>query len=1189
MNGLLRVLVHPVFLSALGTAALAVLIWLIGPLLRVGALQPLDGVAERIAAIAVLFALWSLRQVFRVWRVRRNNRAILDGLVSERAQSTPEETASKEELAELQQRFEEALKILKTRPMSRRLGRGYLYETPWYMLIGPPGSGKTTLLRNSGLRFPLAEQLGDVKLRGVGGTRNCDWWFADKAVFLDTAGRYTTQDSYEAADRSAWLGFLGLLKRHRRRRPINGALVMVSVAELVRQTEAERARHAQAIRQRIQELHEQLGIRFPIYLVFTKADLLAGFTEFFADLDRGGREQVWGMTLPLEEPRVGRGPVDRFPSEFDQLVGRLESRVPKRLQEELDPTRRALAFAFPEQFAGLRELLHGFLDEAFQPSRFEVPAQLRGVYFTSATQEGSPIDRFVAGVAASLGLQRQGLPTFAGHGQSFFVTRLLRDVVLREAGLAGANLRLESRRRWIARVAVVSILALSVGIGAFVGLRYMDNRQLAIETAQAIARIDGALGAPRPSVAGLLDLLPVLDRLRDLAALQAHPAGLGTTLLPGLDQRAKLAFAARRSYERALYALLLPQVQLRLEDQMRRALSDPDRLYETLRVYLMFYEPSHRDPETMATWVALDWRRALPPRTTGDQREALQSHLRAALDLLARVEPPLPRNDRLVAEARRSLARLPRDERIYRAILESRFTQRLPAFDPAAAAGPDAAIVFKRASGRPLNEGVPGLFTIQGYRAFAARAAALVGRLAAERWILGQEGVHPDGPSLQRLQLQVRERYARDYIRHWDALIGDIEVVPLRGLTQAREVLRILTAADSPLRQLLEAIAHETMPAAQTRVSGTGGKAEDEQAATGLRARLSRLFGEAVEPAASDAPTRPVEAVDRHFERLHRLVLAPEGGRAPLERILARLEELYLYIDAIANAADRGEEALRVARERARGSDVIQRLRAEADRLPQPVQRWVKTLSTSSTRVLGGQVRGRINQAWAGDVLPFCRRAIAGRYPIVADAALEITLEDFARFFGPGGLMDRFFQDYLASFVDTTRHPWRVKARSGAAALSRSGLRQFENAERIRRAFFAGEGRRVEVPFVLTPLALDPQVRRFVLDLDGQRVEYRHGPPRSFELAWPGPQSTQRARIVFETLAHQERRRTFSGPWAWFRLIDESALEPNGAPDRFRLRFGLDGLEATFGLQAESVDNPFNLAALHEFQCIDRL
>ena len=114
-------------------------------------------------------------------------------------------------------RMGEALATLKANSAGRR---DYLYNRPWYVIIGPPGAGKTTALLNSGLRFPLSDQ----SLKGVGGTRNLDFWFADEAVMVDTAGRYTTQDSDATADGQGWKSFLALLKRHRPLSPVNGLL-----------------------------------------------------------------------------------------------------------------------------------------------------------------------------------------------------------------------------------------------------------------------------------------------------------------------------------------------------------------------------------------------------------------------------------------------------------------------------------------------------------------------------------------------------------------------------------------------------------------------------------------------------------------------------------------------------------------------------------------------------------------------------------------------------------------------------------------------------------------------------------------------------------------------------------------------------------------------------------------------------
>ena len=135
------------------------------------------------------------------------------------------------EAVQLRERFEEAVATLKQK---RRSGHT-LYELPWYMIIGAPGSGKTTALVNSGLNFPLEQRSGKGALRGVGGTRNCDWWFTDEAVLLDTAGRYTTQDSDAGADSAGWSEFLALLRKYRKRRPINGVILAISAQDLMTQ------------------------------------------------------------------------------------------------------------------------------------------------------------------------------------------------------------------------------------------------------------------------------------------------------------------------------------------------------------------------------------------------------------------------------------------------------------------------------------------------------------------------------------------------------------------------------------------------------------------------------------------------------------------------------------------------------------------------------------------------------------------------------------------------------------------------------------------------------------------------------------------------------------------------------------------------------------------------------------------
>ena len=81
----------------------------------------------------------------------------------------------------------------------------------------------------------------------------------------------------------------------------------------------------------------------------------------------------------------------------------------ERVHQETDIQRRRLIYGFPQQVASLRDVAAEFLTEIFRPSRLEARPLLRGVYFTSGTQDGTPIDRLLGAMAGQFGLQRQAV------------------------------------------------------------------------------------------------------------------------------------------------------------------------------------------------------------------------------------------------------------------------------------------------------------------------------------------------------------------------------------------------------------------------------------------------------------------------------------------------------------------------------------------------------------------------------------------------------------------------------------------------------------------------------------------------------------------------------------------------------------------------------------------------------------
>src|SRR6185503_10785274 len=296
---------------------ISLVILLVGDAIAFFEHRPLETLLARWLLVLLLVVVWVVWELIRAWRIRRANQAMLQGIAGADGAEAESSARSAQEIATLQARFKEAMAVLRKARFKGRAGeRQYLYQLPWYVFIGAPGSGKTTALVNSGLKFPLEEAGAGQSIKGVGGTRNCDWWFTDEAVLLDTAGRYVTQDSEQRVDASAWLGFLELLKRSRPRQPLNGAIITVSISDLLYQTDAQRERYARDVRQRVQELYERLGVRFPVYLMVTKVDLLAGFMEFFGDMSREERAQVWGTTFALSAPGASVNYAGQFSAEF---------------------------------------------------------------------------------------------------------------------------------------------------------------------------------------------------------------------------------------------------------------------------------------------------------------------------------------------------------------------------------------------------------------------------------------------------------------------------------------------------------------------------------------------------------------------------------------------------------------------------------------------------------------------------------------------------------------------------------------------------------------------------------------------------------------------------------------------------------------------------------------------------------
>ncbi|MEN8215117.1 MAG: type VI secretion system membrane subunit TssM [Pseudomonadota bacterium] len=1200
-----------VIFSSIGVLALSLLIWFAGPYLIVA----LGDSLNRWLTILPLWIVWLAIILWLYFRERKKSKAMVESIAS----------PADEEIASLKNRFEDALQALRQAGGKKRYGNQYLYELPWYIIIGPPGSGKTTILRNSELKFPLSDEFGPDAIRGVGGTRDCDWWFTDEAILLDTAGRYTTQDSDESVDKQTWQGFLGLLKKYRKRRPVNGILIVLSITDLMDPDESKR--HVRAIRKRLQELDQYLKIRFPIYVLFTKCDLMAGFMEFFDRLTPNERGQVWGMTFPTEEKDV----VKRFPEEFDLLMSRLNTQHLQRVSEERNMHRRVLVYNLPPQIISLKEALNEFLQDLFRPNRFQPAPFLRGVYFSSGTQEGSPIDRIMGATVRSFGLDQQVLAEHSGSGRSYFINRLFKKVIFPESDIVGLDLRFEKQRLWLQRAAIggavgITILSVYAWWNSYDHNKtHVDKMDNYVET-YCIEREESCKGKTKKlEKADFKGILPALDSLQKAdqiypTLLRENEDSVPVSMRLGLYQGYQLNPSAHDAYYRVLNKVFLRHIAVylynQLAEQLKAGVTDDSEgfLYQNLKVYLMLTEEYVKklDPALLQVWMSDEWEKALD--INSNEQERLQAHLKALLqgDIIPLKQSELE-DTALVDNSRKILLSKERSLQLYWQVKEEAEGVKLPPFRVSSELGEPVTRVFaSQRGGDILALEIPGLFTYEGYCGFFNKEIKRVVKDSLEEnWVLGlkEQGVMNKEQS-KKLTRDIQELYFDEYIKQWKELVYLFKIIPLSDIDTTVRMLDTGSIPNSPMRRLLQKLGQNTMLVCEsktdTALADAGGvdsalrvgQALGSSTASSLLNRKRRLEAAKAKGKKEKDPALMVAEV---FEPLFKLVQGENYRAEEFHQILEQLGKVRDLLnqpqtdlswtkrnDAIGDLEriadtmalhqpvkdwidyiiDRSKSLVNHVVDDRETAAAREQARQEAEAEREQARQEAEAAAKAATEKAEAEEKARqdkiteMNAQWRSKVLAEYNK-LRDFYPLSQDGK-DMPLPIFAKFFGPGGTLEQFFEEHLGTYIN--KAIWRFS--DNPLGLSRDILKSFREAEAIQDAFFIS-GSEPSVSFYLRSEDLQgTDVNQFRLLLGDQEFSYAYGPIQENKLEWPA----NGAKIQFMTSGGSRVALQEYGEWAWFRILDEDVM-PTGT----QLIFTTGDAIMQCKMRVDSLVNPFHL------------
>ena len=992
------------------------------------------------------------------------------------------------ELSVLEKTFAGAMEFLKNTKIDLDPKGKTLFDLPWFLILGGPQTGKSSLLAHSGLNFILTKK-STLPGHIIPTTRHCDLWVSREAVFFDTSGQFTLHDAATQGGAQLWEHFLELLFEEKKD-PIQGIILILSLERLALQSKEEQSWHFQNISERLSELKAKQTHTAPIYLLLTKADCLAGFSEYFDDLSPEEREQPWGLSFTEDELSSSQTLLDTFTLKFNGLIQNLNERLMARLHSERDWHRRSSIKDFPLQIESLKKTLSYFLHKQLDNFTALSTFVLRGIYFTSALPEEHVIDRLLKPLSQGFSLTHYTRPVLAPQRQvreSFFIKNLFRRVILSDQRIFTLQKSINEFKSKLWQRRSVLTASACVVIAAFIywGYHVSQNINNVAIAEKAITRYQFLTTeapkdlSPQQSFAALESLFTMQNAL-DKAKLPK--------ILQWASQNKDLSAQRKTTVAIGLQKILAWQLTQILQQELDRKNPSPAVIYGALKTYQAINAPKQFEKNYAQNWLAQYWQNTFQPNEKA--LALIQSELKNLPSL-----PKVSLAPTLLRKAYNNLMQQP-PEKLAMAIVGSDYALTHP---PLIIKLPTAKTVFQFKRDAD-NYSIPAEFTKQNFMAIYDQELPKSLKQLKDAQSIFKDHIFPSFDENEALQ-KARDAYMAQYIATWQTVAQSMQLEDSTDLNKIEASLGQILDARSTLATFLKTIQDNTNVLYQ-----------------GLPTPISLAF--------LYTTLSPANTVDKDWyhdlSRLNHLISSVNSAPHPAEKAFLLTQYRMTHMTEV---------------------DIFSDLDEKATALPPLWKSWSQQLAKESWLGLLQQSQNYMTTAWQERVWPSYNKNIAQHFPIDADAKVDITANDFEAFFAPKGTFNLYMTQYLDAFIDKSDPTqWKVKTRDNAGIdLSPATLQALRQSDLITQLFFSKGPHLAPVQLAFIP-TLPKGIKTVTIVANGKSTEYNHQKAAPVSLTWPHNNNTLNLSIT--NAADETQTVQADGLWAWIKLINQAKLKP---------------------------------------------
>ncbi|MCX2683849.1 type VI secretion system membrane subunit TssM, partial [Campylobacter sp. MIT 21-1685] len=1008
-------------------------------------------------------------------------------------------------------------------------------KLPLIIIVGEEGAGKSTFINYSNIEYPLNDSLQSYK-KFHQSTNNFSLYVSKNGALLDTEGNYFSQEKFfipSSSDelpeddldknkeflikKNIWMNFLNFLNKNFFHSKLDGIVLVIDTRLFLSNPKEYSKDIIRYFVKRINDCENSLNLKFPIYVVFSKIDLLEGMKEFFEIFSENIADAALGISF---KEKLNADILDK---ELKQLSQSLFLNFINKNHFIYSLEDKNKIYLFLKQFDNLFALAKNFLLEIQNESAFKNNSFLRGVYFVSAYQENIPRNFLLDSVCEKYNIKKALAKTNPLYSkQSYFVKSLLEDIIFKDYSLSS----MKNIFKKFSLLFLVSIISLSTYFLSFYFIsKDKAEKEKAENTLIALRVLLSDTDYKELSIEERANLLANLKNI--LGVYPELSTNNNLIQYPSLNISYRGFLEAQELYYKLNEDVLKNTLLKEMEYILQTDEDDKDNLIKTLYMYKSLFEQEYLNKNLLKIWINENWQLL-------SKYNISKENFLNGIDGIQKINIESSNKDEKSIElAIKALQRTTtRPQRLYILLNFLNSDKQKEIYRIKEELGFAANNVFTESS---KITSIDKIYTRNGMIGFLQNLNQNIDTMInTESWMLeSTDSLTKENKGV--LSIGILKLYLVEYQNKWEDLLSSLAPKQYNSKESMLNQLNILSKEDNPVLALIKIVSTNTKlnEASLLREAYNIGLNANE-----IKTHFSNItnfFNPYHKIAKQDSFLNSgASAVGLNINNDVKImeVLGLDIKNIQTKIVEFSTNNTQSIENKIAYALHRGKEQ----------DDPFVAFTNDIKKLPPELEKYYAKLHLYAWNLVESHGVSLFNTAWFNEVYTPFINDIAPFYPFNDESVQELSMDSFKGFFGRNGTLNRFYDKYLNSVLIKKTDTYSLNTQSDVRINFSKNFLDFMRESKNLANLMLNSNDNIKVNFTLQSLDLSGDFSFIELQYNSYNVRYDHTLNSTLQIV--GEQFNGNTNLNLTVFDYHNSslkyHKTYNGEWAWYRFLKEN-------------------------------------------------